>query len=58
MAKDDHRPCIPMPVKQSLSHPSSDNNDDNIVMFYDQGITKGVKMEGYGDEHWKNCTQI
>ena len=55
MTKDDHRPCIPMPVNQSLSHPSSDNNDDdNVVMFYDQGITRGVNMEGFPDEHWKN----
>lgn len=60
MTKDDHRPCIPMPLNQSSSRPSNDNNDndDNVVMFYDQGITRGVNMEGFPDEHWKNCAQI
>ena len=59
MAKDDHRPCIPNLVDQSLSQPKSDNNDPNVVMYYDQGITNGVKnTEGFADEHWKNCAQI
>ena len=47
-----------MPVDQRVSHPRSDNNDPNVVMYYDQGITRGVKMEGFADEHWKNCAQI
>lgn len=59
MTKDDHRPCIPMPVDQSVSHPSTSYNDNNVVMYNDQDITRSVNdVEGYSDQHWKNCTQI
>ena len=59
MTKDDHRPCIPKPVDQSVSHPSTSYNDNNVVMYNDQDITRSVNdVEGYSDQHWKNCTQI
>jgi len=59
MAKDDHRPCIPNLINNDTSRPISENNNDDIVMYYDQDITKGVKVsEGFENQHWKNCTQI
>ena len=59
MAKDDHRPCIPNLLNNDTSWTISENNNDDIVMYYDQDITKGIKVsEGFENQHWKNCTQI
>lgn len=59
MTKDDHRPCIPNLINNDTSRPISENNNDDIIMYYDQGITRGVKVsEGFENQHWKNCTQI
>ena len=66
MARDNHRPCMPEPVKQSLSHPSKKNMknvDPNVVMFYDPLSKYPVynNVDQYQvatEQNWKNCTQI
>ena len=66
MARDNHRPCMPEPVKQSLSHPSKrnmENVDPNVVMFYDPLSKYPVynNVDQYQvatEQNWKNCTQI
>jgi len=59
MTKDDHRACIPTPLLQSNSHPTTEYNDPNVVMYNDQQIKNGVTdNEGFSDQNWKNCTQI
>jgi len=59
MTKDDHRPCIPQFVDNSLSLPVSENNDDNVVMYYDQNIKNGLEnKENFFSQNWKNCAQI
>ena len=60
MAKDDHRPCVPQPVDQRNSWPSSQHNNSNVVMYNDQETTYGVedKFVVDGEQNWRNCTTV
>ena len=59
MSKDDHRPCVPRPMNQEVSHPTTQYNDPNVVMYNAQDMRNGVNdTEGFSDQNWKNCAQI
>ena len=60
MAKDDHRPCIPQPLDQRNSWPTTEYNNPNVVMYNDQETTYDVKDNFVinGEQNWRNCAIV
>jgi hypothetical protein len=65
IAKDNHRPCIPNPVKQSLSHPPKENimMMNEKIMFNDpldkyKNYNYGNEMRLMDGQNWRNYKDV
>lgn len=55
LAKDNHRPCVPNPIDQTLALPPH-SDDDRVLSM--PSASCGVVVNNVPATHWRKCTEV